>query len=364
MPRLPATILFLMVLVPALAPAPAALAEPPSAKSFRHWTAACDNQRRCSAFGFATLLDETMTGAWIRLDRGGGGDDAPSIEAAFATAEGGDDTPASLTLSERGGPSFGPIPVEEADGFYRAVLPAADVPAVLKLLRSADFLAVAATTSSGGAIEATLSLDGASAALLWIDDEQQRLDTVTALVRQGTKPAAAVPPVRALPVVTVAPATREVEQVLPAAIRDLASDGDCADTMDRIEPIVGDLGGGRMLYGALCGAGAYNFAAQFWIVAGGATPAPATFPVPRGLMAVEDDGDDPETLGILVNPFFDEKSMSVHSFAKGRGFGDCGSEGEWAWDGSAFRLVRYALMIECEGVPSSDWPVLYRATVR
>jgi hypothetical protein len=218
--------------------------------------------------------------------------------------------------------------------------------------------------AKGETIEATLSLDGASAALLWVDDEQQRVGTVTALAKKGPKPASSISPVPALPVIQATAPTAEVPQTLPKAVLDLARTGDCADAMDQIEPIVADLGGGRRLYGALCGSGAYNFSAQFWMAAPSGAPERASFVLPPALASSDDEGGGIEEQGILVNPSFDDKTMTLSAFAKGRGIADCGVEEAWVWDGEAFRLSFYALMTDCQGVPSGDWPVLYRAEVR
>ena len=68
-----------------------------------------------------------------------------------------------------------------------------------------------------------------------------------------------------------------------------------------------------------------------------------------------------ETGNELVNPQLADDGLSISSFYLGRGIGDCGTRGEWAWDGSKFHLTRYTAMDDCRGIPSNDWPVLYRA---
>ncbi|MCX5516682.1 hypothetical protein C3941_17525 [Kaistia algarum] len=359
---LPPILLLIAILVSA--PALQARAEPPSSKTIRQWTGSCDNHRACSAFGFATTVDETMIGAWIRLDRQGDADAFPSLSLGFSLADGGDDTPKTLVLAAKGGPSFGPFAIEEGDNFFRAPVPADNVPAILALLRKVDFLTLAVTKAEGSPIEATLSLDGASAAMLWLDDEQQRIGTKTALVKRGAKPASAIPPVPALPVIQAAASTAEVPQTLPNSVLELAKTGDCADAMDQIEPIVADLGGGRRLYGALCGSGAYSFSAQFWIAGSDGVPAKASFVLPPALASSDDEGGGLEEQGILINPSFDEKTMTLSAFAKGRGIADCGETEDWVWDGEAFRLSSYTAMTDCQGVPPGEWPVMYRAEVR
>lgn len=64
----------------------------------------------------------------------------------------------------------------------------------------------------------------------------------------------------------------------------------------------------------------------------------------------------------LVNPGFEEKTMTLSHFSQGHGPGDCGDEAEWVWDGSAFfRLLRHTVMDVCGGVPPKYWSVVWRA---
>jgi hypothetical protein len=62
-----------------------------------------------------------------------------------------------------------------------------------------------------------------------------------------------------------------------------------------------------------------------------------------------------------TNAGFDPSTMTLSSFSKGRGLGDCGTAEDWGWDGQAFRLTLLRFMAHCFGVPSEDWPILYRA---
>jgi hypothetical protein len=49
----------------------------------------------------------------------------------------------------------------------------------------------------------------------------------------------------------------------------------------------------------------------------------------------------------------------LSAFYKGRGFGDCGTDGQWVWRDYAFRLLRYAAQDTCEGIRPEDWPVVF-----
>jgi hypothetical protein len=210
-----------------------------------------------------------------------------------------------------------------------------------------------------------ISLSGAVASLLWIDDKQKRLDTVTALVRRGAKPASAVPPQPKAPVIVAAKPskTKAPENHAPALLakgRALCEDDDTASQLEDVNP----LGGGQFLYQFSCpgSSGAYNFVNVFLIGPIGNVKAlrPATFRRPPGS---GDGGNDGPPAG-LTNPTFDSETMTLTSFTKGRGYGDCGGEEQWVWDGKVFRLALERTMTECRRIPMDDWPVTWRAEVK
>jgi hypothetical protein len=51
----------------------------------------------------------------------------------------------------------------------------------------------------------------------------------------------------------------------------------------------------------------------------------------------------------LSSPGYDEKTKILNSFHKGRGVGDCGTAGEWRWNGKDFELKRYWNKDKCDG---------------
>jgi hypothetical protein len=65
----------------------------------------------------------------------------------------------------------------------------------------------------------------------------------------------------------------------------------------------------------------------------------------------------------LVNAEFDKQTGAIEFYRKDRGLGDCGATGKYVWTGSMFALASYAAMGPCRGVPSQDWPILWRARV-
>jgi hypothetical protein len=59
-----------------------------------------------------------------------------------------------------------------------------------------------------------------------------------------------------------------------------------------------------------------------------------------------------------------DKTMTLSTFGKSRGPGDCSTSGEWVFDGKDFRLTAFRAMPTCGGVLSDDWPLIFRAQVR
>jgi hypothetical protein len=106
-----------------------------------------------------------------------------------------------------------------------------------------------------------------------------------------------------------------------------------------------------------CGSGAYNISYVPFIVRrgrGGIEATLAAFDLAEPWW--KDEGKP-----MLINAVWDPGNGLLHSFAKSRGLGDCGTTSEYAWDGSRFRLVEQAEMRECRG--SMDYITTWRAKV-
>jgi hypothetical protein len=233
-----------------------------------------------------------------------------------------------------------------------------DTQAALAALRAGDEL----TVHRAGGAAAKVSLAGLTAALLYMDEQQKRLGTVTALQRLGSKPASAVPPVPALPQLRSASRNLPLAALLSEAeINRLRTKYECvAENKDwpgyGSEQYPLDDKRGLLLLG--CGAGAYNFTSipfVFTREAKGRQVALAAFDLkPRWT-----DGDAAPS---LVNAEWDPEGGVLTSFAKGRGIGDCGIGSDYAWDGERFRLINQIEMDECRG--SLDYITTWRAEVR
>jgi hypothetical protein len=161
-------------------------------------------------------------------------------------------------------------------------------------------------------------------------------------MRGGHPAAAPLPPIAAMAL----KAMKAPLPPVPAAVTKLNADGECSEGIDPIAVALS-----QTLWGVCWSNGAYNLFYHFFLAEGGKAH-PVVFELPSVIGEVGNE---------LVNPGLTENGLSISSFYLGRGIGDCGSRGEWSWDGSKFRLIRYSAMDDCRGIPSNDWPVLYRA---
>lgn len=321
-----------------LAAAPAGAA--PFGKTFKDWDVVCDNVGDCVAFGFEPYMDR-RDGVYLRLDVRAGGSSRPAL-----TGKGGDVDIGTARLLE--------APAELAGK-----------PLVEQLLGAARKEDRATLTSADGKAKTVFSLSGLAAALLAIDEHQGRIGTAAALIRPGPKPASAAPGPKTPP--RVAPTPTESfgagEEALAAALARRLGKRLAADCERQArEPGAGEvyrLSKTTTLVALYCNAGAYNFSSRFWLVSGrdvnGAKPV---------LFRQADGRIDPE----LVNAEYDPGEGVLSYFGKGRGPGDCGQQGSYAWTGRGFELMHEARMPTCNGVGGGEdddldpggWPATWR----
>jgi hypothetical protein len=340
-------------------------------KEFKDWLVSCDNLRNCSAYG----LDKSLSGgSYLRLERGG----APNAPVKITLAVDGN---VGVTFTAKfNDPSLPGLPDNaitgvrnEDDERYRVVLTetvSADM--LIASIRKAETINIVRQDPAGAKnksdpVDSEISMAGAAAALLWMDEQQKRLGTVTALIRKGDKPASAVPPQPKAPVVVAAKSANKAAtgkapaKTDPALIkkgRALCGEEDEGSKLTETWP----LGNNQFLYAFSCpdSSGAYNYRYGFLVATGGnaATARAVSFKWPIKIGDLETDPGADET---IVNPSFDEKTMILSGFNKGRGLGDCGTSEEWVWDGKSFKLAELKMMGQCRLILLSDWPVLYRA---
>lgn len=334
-------------------------------KSFKDWYAACDNLRNCSAYGFAHISE----GAYLRVERDGTANAPIKITLSVDLT---DSTSYQLAFNPAlPGLKVGALTGEEGNGndYRRTVL--ADGPsaeALIESIRKASDLVITRQPAEGKKLDtpvSRISLSGAVAALLWIDDQQKRVGTVTAMVKRGEKPASTIPAQpKALVIVAAKPTKEKPPAKQPAGLaekgRALCGESDPKSKMEEMYA----LGGGQVLYEFSCpeNSGAYNFQSVYMVGPANKPQAARAMSFKWTVKVGDLEHDGPQNG--LINPNFNDETMTISSFGKGRGIGDCGSEEEWVWDGKTFRLAQIRLMSECKGVPMDDWPVVYRADIK
>jgi hypothetical protein len=316
-------------------------------KQVKDWLGVCANTGACTAFGFSAEDDEAS--GYLILQRDGGPTAAPHVTIVVDPSDTQPTVDWTLTLDGRPIAGVGPVQAEGSDAGGRTQLTGRAASALIAALRNGQSLQI----SAGGKRQVAISLAGSAAILLWLDDQQGRLDTVTALARPGPKPASAAPPPAPVPLVRAA-APVDQKGVPDHAPKGMTKGIDDCDLDPSITPddTVARLAPGVVLWGPQCGMGAYNEVNVFFLGdEHGRHLKRIKFPEPPGADQASDD--------LLINVSFDAKSQTLASFSKGRGIGDCGQVTDWAWTGKAFVVISEDTMPACRGVLSDDWPPLF-----
>lgn len=305
--------------------------------TFKDWVAGCDNGRSCMAVGQYNPNNFDL--ASVVVERGPLPGDVPKI---WFRSEGG-----PVVDLQADGKRLGVKLTADADDSVITVDPAS-VPLVVEALKSARSLI---PMRGDGQPSWPLSVSGASAAMRWMDEQQKRVGTVTALVATGPAPASTVPPPPPLPVVTQAVPSGTLGKPLTkeeiAAIQEEYAECTDEDLDDKVEYARIDSRTTLAIVTAVCGSGAYNYYGIPMLIRDDGTRAPADLD--------KDEGD------ITMNLSWDDKTHVLSSYFKGRGIGDCGGGNDWVWDGTRFRVVLQKAMGECQGAIA--WIPYYRARV-
>ena len=320
----------------------AAAAAPKDLKTYADWIVGCDNGRACQAV--ALMPQDDIEGTTMVIERGAGARAVPKlsiniVSGAVSQAVAVDGKRLRARIDNVTGPS---------------VIAGADALTAIETMRRGKAMTV---LDASGKVIGRPSLAGMSAALLYMDEQQRRLDTVTALARKGMKPASTVPPPPALPVIVSPKAPKLLPRKLAAAdIERTLKPLECEASETSMETSYARLDAktSLALLPAPCGNGAYNYYSYALLIDNAGKVRPATFEISGGMGEGSDNS--------LVNADWDEKSREITTYAKGRGLGDCGSIQAYAWDGRSFRLKRMGVMGECRG--SMDYIPVWRTVVR
>ena len=317
-----------------------AAAGPGAERLFGDWAVACDNVKRCEA---TALMPES----W-------GGDDAPGMDVSRDAGPAGAVTVVITPVAKAGG--IIDLLIDRrvmGSGVLRdgsITLTGGTAEGLVRAMASGHSL----TLRSGRRTLATLSLNGSSAALRYIDEQQGRIGGVTALSGRGTKPAAAVPAARALPrVAAVRPGPGKAAVLSAALTGPLRKQAGCEEftASPELKPEFYRLDRRSTLMTIPCVSGAYQSSLALFVVTDGKiAPAPFDIPPPT-------NGLDP--VPWLTEPEWDARTGTLGSHAKGRGLGDCGVDQSWVWDGTRFRMTLYNGLDTCR--LSGNWLTRYRA---
>ncbi len=338
----------------ATALATSAIPQPGQLKTFKDWVVGCDNGGNCEAVSLVPKQGGSYDD-WdgpITISRSAGAEDALKIRVLFQST---DIDRYQMTVD---GQLVDTGPIVEGD--YPIEIVGEDAKKVAEAVKRGNKLKI---SGPAGENLTQISLAGSSAALRYIDAQQKRAGTRTALVAKGRKnfaPLSSATPVYAVDQWEKSEMTPEAGELVALVENSACKEDRFGVTEDRAYPMGKRDGTFRALVLVSCGSGAYNFSSAAYIGeyeeggrgTKGWTFEPAKFDMPPGWGG---DGGPP----LLVNSYWDETDQILGSYAKGRGLGDCGSSERYVWDGNMFRLIEASSMNECRG--AYQWITTWRA---
>ena len=239
-------------------------------KAYHDWLVGCDNRLGCTALG---LAPEGGSGGYVVLRLDAGAAAQPSLAFVLVDPAGPARRCASRSWASTTSARSRSRPRPTVPGSMRRS-PRPSAPALIAATRDGDHLELAL----GDAEPVTVSLRGATAAMLLIDDRQWRIGKVTALARPGDAPAASVASPPDAPAVAAKP-IRALDASPRRGHRGRRRPELRRRRRDRLRPRRRDGALGRLRFAA-----AYNTAFRFW-TAGPDGLAPAVFDVPGGATA-------------------------------------------------------------------------------
>lgn len=213
--------------------------------------------------------------------------------------------------------------------------------------------------------DASIRLKGLKAALLLMDEVQGRVNSDSAWIRRGDRPAWDVPAAPAIP--QIYQPERPPQPLTPDETRGLIDFGslhinsdNCSLDVQRREVSVSPLTDDKALLLVGCEMGAYNIIDLAFEV----TRQPPYIPQHIALTLPFVPPDSNERQLEPINAEYDAVSGELLTFSKTRGLGDCGVATRWQFNGREFVLAEYAQESTCDAWNSSDrWPTLWVSRV-
>jgi len=320
----------------------AAQAAAPRQVAFSHfdWEIVCDNTGTCRAAGYQPEDQDDehhFLGASVLLTRAAGPGAPVEAELQVAPA---DEAPDRVAM-RIDGQALGEVKLKDAGGKLNVAQTKALLAVVLK---SSE---IRWTARQGNYV---LSITGATAVLLKMDEFQGRIGTPGALVRKGAKAEASVPPAVSVPSVKAARITNDdidprllttpQRRSLLAELRRtvITKNGNECEAFEEGMPQpksldVRRLSKQHLLVSLTCWTAAYNSGDAYWVVNAAAPYSPAL---------ITTNGTD-YVKGVLT------------SHQRGRGIGDCGNSDTWTWDGARFVRTGAEISQLCKSFPGGAW---------
>lgn len=316
----------------------------------KDWALSCDNTRTCYAEGYQE--ESALSPISMLITRPAGANTAVDIKVQLqASYEQGVDEDPGLAWTFKLGPVTLKTTVDR--GSLTWYLTPQQVQKVLPQL-----LNHASATVYDGQHTWVLSLEGAKAVLLKMDDYQGRLDTPSALVKRGKQAQNKVlkplpmPVIHAVvPSLSLALSKDQAAALISVIIPNVKHEDyleQCNDVKNvapsakgfTLHPLTKD----KLLLGYACSVGAYNYSGVFWIVNSQPPYAP--------------------TLLNATGDYFNPDDATITEVMKGRGEGDCIYQQSWVYDGHEFVLASSTSDAMCRGFAGGAWTVpSYRSKV-
>lgn len=322
----------------------------PLQKVFKDWQVTCNNVNDCDVRN----MDEELR---IIIERKAG--EKGDVMLAFQALADGD--PQGFWLDGKKVPTD--INFSKTSGDDFTVASSDDLATVQRWVQATKNARTLSLSPSGH----TVSLSGLNAALLLVDERQERLNNQTALLRVGNREPSTVLPRTPLPVISL-PVPKVVELSNGQALIDgviktnaalLDKESCLPDKESRERSEVQPLNDRQALVMINCGLGAYQSSSMLFISERDDVTQSTSLTLP-----VPGENNKPEILTWFTEVDYEPKTGILSFAGRGRGLADCGHSGSWKYDGKAFHLTSYNNQPSCNGGEPGDWPSLWITTVK
>lgn len=317
--------------------------------TFGDWVVGCDNTLTCEAQGYGSNADDALGDmAALIVRREGGPRRLPVLSFAYGSID-----------DKAVRPDIGEVVTVQVDALQfrlpaakkdesETTVPPAQVSALLAAALTADHVLLTA-----GSKRWAVSLSGAAAALLKMDDLQRRVGTASALVRHGSKPEtdqpiASQPQPARLPPTTASDLKRERKLLAALPTGEACPDYD----PELVQGNLVRLSSTSVLVAQACYRGAYQTGSRLWQVdvRGPLRARPVLLPQPSGGAS--------DTL-VIEEMSGKDGALSLQESAKVRGIGDCWAIRQWTWTGAELALISASesacKLFEAGGLPIQLW---------